>query len=138
MNKISGFKEYEIGGQVRPFKFGTNATALYLEHRGEKLKDFNKSFSLEAFRDMEITGAETRDLIWACLQDGARIKGEDRDFDVYDVGDWIDEAGSEIVQDMLSVVYSSYLSNAKKAVEKAKESAKKKPQSKPKTKASKT
>lgn len=80
-----------IGGKKRPFKYGTNASALLCEKRGIQLKDLAIMFNQEKLNNYEIDGTEIRDLIWAGLHAGAKSKNIDVDFTEWTVGDWLDD-----------------------------------------------
>jgi len=93
--KIRGTAEIFIGGKKRPIKYGTNSTAILCEIRGITLKDMTNMFSEQKIKDNEITGGEVRDLVFAGLTSGAYSKGEEPDFNRYQVGDWIDEMDAD-------------------------------------------
>jgi len=93
--KIRGTAEINIGGKKRPIKYGTNSTAILCEIRGITLKDMGDMFSEQRIKDNEITGGEVRDLIYAGLASGSYSKGEEPEFNRYQVGDWIDEMDAD-------------------------------------------
>ena len=115
MHKYRKYFEAEIGGKVRPLKFGTNATAMYSNLRDSTLADFNEEFSKENLKNNKVKGDEYRDLIYCALKDGERFKisridpkYEVEGFTPEDVGDWIDEwtteQSSEFLKKYISVL----------------------------------
>jgi len=94
---MRGFTEIKIGGKKRPLHFGTNQTIKFCEAQGITLNQQEEVYA--KMSTGEITGSEVRDLIWSALDDGARIKKIERDFDAETVGDWMDDADqSEMVK----------------------------------------
>lgn len=91
-NARSGYCEVEFGGQKRAFKFGMNAFALACEISKQTLEEFLAS--------MQSNPLSIRYLIWAGLSANCRSKGIEENFNLYTVGDWLDE----ITQDKLSVL----------------------------------
>lgn len=79
MNVFRGEVEATLGGKVRLVKFGTNQLALFTEkHKIDP-------------SDVEFGMAHLRDLVWSALVSGAKKKGEQVDFDEWQVGDWLDD-----------------------------------------------
>lgn len=105
--KIQGLAEINIGGKMRPMKFGTNATAILCEKRGCMLKDIIGMFSPEKINNQEITGGEIRDLIWSGLVAGAKSKNIDVDFNEFNVGDWIDQLDADELKKAFDVILES-------------------------------
>jgi hypothetical protein len=85
-----------IGGELRPVHFGVNQTILYCETKGITISDYDKDVA--AMASGNISGRETRLLLWSCLVDGARLSGVDFDADEQTVGDWMDEVDPDEVQ----------------------------------------
>lgn len=84
-----------IGGKIRPFKFGTNATAIFCKEMGITLGQFNSVFSPEKMAKQEIQGDEIVTLIYAGLCAGCYSTNSVVDFNKWNVGDWIDELKPE-------------------------------------------
>jgi len=112
---FKAFLELNIGGKKRPFKFGTNATALFCEERKCTLNDF--MILGTKLQKKEITGSEIRDLLWAGLICGAKSKKKDVDFTSFDVGDWMDEMDqNELNKVFQEIGQQASASNVKKKV----------------------
>lgn len=83
----TGETSIEMGGQVRPLKFGTNATAIFCELHDLALADVGEAFK-------KLTMTQLRDLIYGCAASGHRLRIKtEPDFTPFDVGDWLDEEG---------------------------------------------
>lgn len=99
-----------IGGKLRPFKFGTNATAIFCREMNITLGEFNSVFSPEKMAKQEIKGDEIVTLIFAGLCAGCYSVNQPVDFNKWNVGDWIDELKPE----QLAAIFES-IGNVKKA-----------------------
>ena len=84
---MRGTTDINIGGKVRPIKFGTNQSARYCEVRGVSLAKMQEELSDIS----QSSGGEIRDLIYSALWAGAKSNKLEVDFDNIDVGGWIDE-----------------------------------------------
>ncbi len=102
MSKVKGQKKVKIGGKLRPIKFGTNATHLFCQKRGIKLKEFNELFAAEKLANLEIDGSEIRDLIYSGLAAACLSLGEEVDFNEWTVGDWIDDLDESGLAEILN------------------------------------
>ena len=86
-----GQVEIEIGGRKRLLKFGTNMTAIFSELRGLELKD-----TLLKIGDRDHwTISDLRDVIYSALAAGCHTSKTEKDFDTFDVGDWLDELNQD-------------------------------------------
>lgn len=85
MNPFRGTGTVVIDGVSRPIKFSTNQAAVYcsLQRQPFSLDDYFSAIS--PFK------LNVRDLLYSCLYDGAIANKRPINFDVYAVGDWIDE-----------------------------------------------
>jgi hypothetical protein len=92
MQALAGITYIEIGGEKRPLKFGTNQTAKFCEIRAIDLNVYGQLLS-EGMQDMGVI----RDLLFTGLWAGAKAEKKNVDFDNFDIGDWMDEAGIEAV-----------------------------------------
>lgn len=108
---MHGVEYFEIGGKMRPLKFGTNQTAILCKLRGVTLKELNDLFSVERFQKLEIDNTEIRDLIYSGLVAGAKTAKEEVDFDNEIVGDWIDEMKQKTLKDIMSFYTESLVPN---------------------------
>lgn len=106
-----------VGGERRPIKFGTNATALFCKEHKISLKEIGGFLS-----EGEMTIEKYRDLLWASLTAGAQSAGKDFPFTKYQVGDWIDDMADEdnstFLNEMNGLVNSQSNGSKKKAVKK--------------------
>jgi hypothetical protein len=84
-----------IGGKLRPFKFGTNATAIFCKEFGCNLGEFNTIFSPEKMAKQQLNGDEIVTLIYAGLCAGCYSLTQQPDFTKWNIGDWIDELKPE-------------------------------------------
>lgn len=88
-----------LGGKQRTLKFGTNATGLFMRKRGlTQVQEFDKIFRYDtvfANGEMQIvpffTMEDVRDLMYCALAAHSYSKGEELDFNEWQVGDWIDD-----------------------------------------------
>ena len=119
---MNGFAEIEIGGKIRPIKFGTNQTAIFCQFRKINLAQFSELFSSERLSNKDIDGSEIRDLIYSALVAGCRTKKIDQDFDETEVGDWIDELEQSELDNIFEV-YMQSLPNVKGAKKKMRKAA---------------
>ena len=99
-----GKGEINIGGKLRSFKFGVNATSLFCKKRGITLKGFTELFNAGTMKSLDFAPEVVRDLFWACLADGARISKSEIDFDEFAVGDWMDEMAAGEKEKAFSIV----------------------------------
>lgn len=90
-----GYVEVNIGGKVRPLKFGMNQLALFSQKINKPL-------------DQIVFGVtELRELVWSGLCSAARSAGEKFEHDEWDVGDWLDEIEPAELQKILDAVTAS-------------------------------
>ena len=100
---MRGTIEINIGGKLRPIKFGTNQSARYCQVRGVTLAEMQKE--LEHIETSD--GSSIRDLIYSALWAGCKTDKLEVDFDEYDMGDWIDEMGQEELNKIFQVLIDS-------------------------------
>ena len=86
---MRGLVEIEIGGQKRPLKFGTNASAILGQELGLSYEALQQRFGGDGLKDVSLM--DMRAFIWAALVAGHQSKRIEVDFDITDVGDWLDE-----------------------------------------------
>lgn len=105
VNPFRGTGSVFIGGHTRPIKFSTNQAAVYcaLQKQPFSLDDY--------FTGIAPFRLNVRDLLYSCLADGAQSQRRPANFDVYTVGDWMDETSQEdfskIFLEMLSAMMQS-------------------------------
>lgn len=106
-----------VGGERRPIKFGTNATALLCKEHNISLKEIGGFLS-----EGDMTIEKYRDLLWASLTAGAQSIGQDFPFTKYQVGDWIDDMSevdnTAFLDEMTGIVDSQPKKKAKESQEK--------------------
>ncbi len=77
--------EITIGGRKRPLRFGFNAIAEFCDEAGLSLSD------LSGLDERRVKVSTVRALFYAGLKDGARKEKREVDFDLFDVGDWMED-----------------------------------------------
>src|SRR5687767_11876212 len=97
MQGYAGITYIELGGQKRPLKFGTNQTAFFCEQRKIDLKEYTVLMST-GMEDMAVV----RDILYSGMWAGDKSEKLPVEFDNFEVGDWIDEAGYANVIQKLS------------------------------------
>lgn len=100
---MNGTTEINIGGKLRPVKFGTNQSAMYCEVRGISLAKMQSELSNIEDSD----GGSIRDLIYSALWAGCKTDKIEVDFDRYDLGDWIDDMDQEELNKCFQVLVDS-------------------------------
>lgn len=106
----------KIGGKERGVKFGTNATAKFCELQGIDLTGY--SLLLMQIANGSIKMSDIRDLVYAGLWAYCKSNKEEVDFDLYDVGDWLDEIELDEMKKIYDALAASLptLSDDKKKV----------------------
>ena len=72
-----------IGEKERPFKFGMNAASIFCKETGKSLDDLNNIGAADI--------GSVIAMVYAGLFQGAKSSKQDVDFDLWDVGDWMDD-----------------------------------------------
>lgn len=132
MNRHRKYFEAFLGGKERPFKFGINTAQLYCELKGIELHEFDDEFPAKDFIDGKFNMPRLRDLIYCCAKDGERYKikqGDNYPVEEYsplDVGDWMDDMGTDKASDLLDKLVKSIFSSIIEQVEKLQENGEKK------------
>src|SRR5574343_1732341 len=85
MNALSGYIELDMGGQILPFKFGTNAWALFCEMRSIEFSDIAESGVFKS------DFAVLRDLFYCAHKAALRSRNEVVNLNVEGFGDLLDE-----------------------------------------------
>lgn len=85
MNQLSGYIELEMGGEILPFKFGTNCWALFCEMRKLEFADIATSGVFNS--DL----SSLRDLFYCAHKAALRSKGEVVKLNLEAFGDLLDE-----------------------------------------------
>jgi len=102
-----------IGGKTREFHFGLGFIGKMLEETNTNMVDFDRLKIENPFKWIPLMMYHS--LVYACNR-----KGEDVDFDAFDVSEWIDEAGgigSQVVVDFSTAFFQSLTKDVPKAEE---------------------
>jgi hypothetical protein len=68
---------------------------------------------------LEVEVSFTRDLTYSGLVAGCRTQKTEVDFDTYDVGDWLDEAGIETGQQIMKLFREAFGPNSNRSQRRA-------------------
>ncbi len=114
--------QINIGGKLRPFKFGFNAIDIFCRERKIGIAEFGERIA--AIGKGGATIGELRDIIYAGLAGGALSSNESIGFTSVQVGDWLDELPEgELAKIMEAISHS--VSAGKKKLPKEKAPSKK-------------
>lgn len=97
MDKLSGYIECEIGGMQRPIKFGMGAWKIFTEATGKRLDQMGE------INWIEFSGA----IIYAGLMQAALVSGRERDFNLNQVYDWLDDMPDETYKAIMKTLAES-------------------------------
>jgi hypothetical protein len=97
MNALSGYIEIDLAGQVLPFKFGSNAWALYCEMHKIEFYQINESgiFGHEASEGVEALPPSLdrlKDLYYCAYKAAMRSRGDMNVVNSFAFNDLLDEA----------------------------------------------
>ncbi len=97
MDKLSGYIECEIGGMLRPIKFGMGAWKIFTDVTGKSLDQMGE------INWIEFSGA----IIYSGLMQAALVSGRDRGFIINDVYDWLDDMPDETYKAIMATLAES-------------------------------
>lgn len=97
MDKLSGYIEAEIGGEIRPIKFGMGAWKIFTEITGKSLDDMGN------INWIEFSGY----IIYSGLKQAALANGKPIDFNPEKVFDWLDETSDETYKEIMRTLAES-------------------------------
>lgn len=99
MDKTVGYIEVEIGGRVRPLKFGMGAWRFVSEVTGLPMNKFDEidPLILPVY------------LIYGGAKHAALCQNEPVDFNAHDVFDWVDSMPQQTLSDIMQCVMTSKL-----------------------------
>lgn len=117
MNQRRGLHYVEMGGRQRPYRFGTNQSAIYCQLRKCTLAAYLKDMNTERIINNEVDGTEIRDLVYSALAAGASSQNEKVEFNNMTVGDWIDEMEQEELTNMFKVLTAQNSPNGQGAIQ---------------------
>lgn len=102
MNALSGYIELEMGGELIPFKFGTNAWALFCEGRKIDFNQIVETGVFGKFKDGEMVTSPDiialRDLYYAAHVSAMRSKGLPQKLNLNSFGDLLDDTKGAILK----------------------------------------
>jgi hypothetical protein len=104
-----------IGGQLRPFKFGFNAIDIFCRERKVNIAQFGERIAEIAKGSATI--GELRDIIYAGLAGGALSNNESISFTCFQVGDWLDELPEGELSKVMEAISNSVSASGKKKVQ---------------------
>lgn len=122
-NKQRGYIDISVGGKKRTLHFSMNFWSEFTEQLGVSLQDIGEIF----LKGLSVKSL--RALIYSAILANDQENGNEIDYNIYNVGDWLGELDSdkinEIVEAMLeSKILGHSLSDKSKAVGKPKPSKK--------------
>jgi len=97
MDKLSGYIECEIGGMLRPIKFGMGAWKIFTDTTGKQLDQMGE------INWIEFSGA----IIYAGLTQAALVSGRAMDFNINQVYDWLDDMPDETYKSIMATLAES-------------------------------
>lgn len=97
MDKLSGYIECEIGGKLRPIKFGMGAWKIFTDTTGKQLDQMGD------INWIEFSGA----IIYAGLMQAALVSGRSMDFNINQVYDWLDDMPDETYKSIMATLAES-------------------------------
>lgn len=93
MSKLRGTKEIKVGGKMRPIKFGTAQTSIFCELMGDiSYAEAQTILSKERIEKQDIKPSTMLKLYYSAFQSGALSAGKEIDFQLHEIGDWMDES----------------------------------------------
>ena len=101
MNALSGYIELEMAGQVLPFKFGSNAWALFCEMHKIEFSQIGTSGVFGKVDGDNISAPDIialRDLFFCAYQAAMRSRGELVNLNVDSFGDMLDETKGAVLK----------------------------------------
>jgi len=106
----------EIGGKLRPFKFGFNAIDIFCRERKISIAEFGERIA--QISKGSATIGELRDIIYAGLAGGALSSNEAIGFTCFQVGDWLDELPEGELAKIMNAISHSVSASDKKKLQK--------------------
>lgn len=97
MEKFSGYMEVELGGKIRPLKFGMGAWKIFTEVT---------ELPLEKLGEVDMMSFPAI-IIYAGAKQAALAKNKEIDFNLAMVYDWIDEISEDTFRDISKCLASS-------------------------------
>lgn len=102
MNALSGYIELELGDQVLPFKFGSNAWALFCEMHKIEFFQIADSGVFGKVEEGEVVSPPNierlRELYYCAYQSAMRSKGEKVTINMFAFNDLLDETKGAVLK----------------------------------------
>ena len=97
---------FKIGEQDRPFYFNLNSVQVWCRLNAKKMKDFEAIFTTSRMVEKNYEPAELRDLLYAGLHEGNRLRNgvNNPDFSPEDVGAWMEDVSAKDFAKMYDVI----------------------------------
>lgn len=104
----------KIGGKLRPFKFGTNATRIICDKLNMTLGEYSNMFTQENLKKQNFKAEVIPVLIYSGLAAGCYSNNIEVDFNEWNVGDWIDDLSQKELTDIFEKMQPQAPKSAKK------------------------
>jgi hypothetical protein len=101
MNTKRGYYNIELGGKERTLHFSMNFWAELTDHLGISIQELGESFN----NKLALSGI--RGIIYCGLLAFDRENKKDVDYNVYDVGVWIEDLTQDKLMDIMNVMTES-------------------------------
>lgn len=100
-NKKRGYINIQLGGKKRTLHFSMNFWVEFTEQLGVSLTDIGNVFN----GGMSLSGI--RALIYSAVRANDLEQGNDIDYTLYSVGEWLEELEAEAINDIVAVMMES-------------------------------
>jgi hypothetical protein len=100
-NKKRGYIDIQLGGKKRTLHFSMNFWVEFTEQLGVSLTDIGNVFN----GGMSLSGI--RALIYSAVRANDLEQGNDIDYTLYSVGEWLEELEAEAINDIVAVMMES-------------------------------
>jgi hypothetical protein len=100
-NKKRGYIDIQLGGKKRTLHFSMNFWVEFTEQLGVSLTDIGEVFN----GGMSLSGI--RALIYSAVRANDLEQGNDIDYTLYSVGEWLEELEAEAINDIVAVMMES-------------------------------
>jgi hypothetical protein len=99
--KKKGYIDIQLGGKKRTLHFSMNFWVEFTEQLGVSLTDIGNVFN----GGMSLSGI--RALIYSAVRANDLEQGNDIDYTLYSVGEWLEELEAEAINDIVAVMMES-------------------------------
>lgn len=94
--------DISIGGETRPVRYSNAAIAMFCKELGVTARELS-GLNEETMQPHHVLG-----LVWAGLWDGARKAGRPFTADIWDVSDWLEEAGADVAERLVALFVEAH------------------------------